>query len=389
MSVFQGVLIILLLNTGLAGDLNHEPEVVLARKYSNSEFFPRQPFTFEYNVYDEDGDYVTVLFQLSFDGGETWFIPRHVGGDVGPGLRSHSVPAAYLDPKVDPEKPEFYALTWNIAAERWWDIDLDNLQWRIIARDYFAPPERYDWVTVPVEHEELNPAIHDEEMFHIMKYEVTNAQYVAFLNAAWEAGQLSVTNDWVGYFVLDETVPREEALCFIDQTVGDGEWESIHWDGERFSIAPEAADHPVLFVTFRGAQAFAAFYGWQLPTREQWYRAALGFQQHNFPWGDFLEYQQANFWNSRDPYDNGPTPVGFYDGRYEDGFQTWDSPSRYGCYDMVGNVREWLRDTTIVGGSWYTINPQDISTQSSTDLFNLYQADYQTGFRCVVEFQGR
>jgi iron(II)-dependent oxidoreductase len=40
------------------------------------------------------------------------------------------------------------------------------------------------------------------------------------------------------------------------------------------------------------------------------------------------------------------TPVGFYDGRLHPSpaFQTTDSPSPFGAYDMAGNVREWVRD---------------------------------------------
>ncbi|GEM_PF-616401 len=379
----------LLLSFCRADEINYRPVVTTPRTYSNNEFDPRSNFTFEYNVYDRDGDFLSVYFRLSFDGGQNWFIPRNISGDVGHRIRSQTVPLLWLEPAVDSLKPDLYSLTWEIPREQWWLIDFDNLQWKITADDHFDPPDRYEWVTVPVDHEEINNANHDERKFHIMKYEVTNSQYVDFLNLALEAGQLSITNDWVGYYVEDESVPLEDALCFFNQKVGDGNWESLRWDGERFSNAPGTSDFPVLFVTYKGAQAFADFFGWQLPTREQWYRAALGYLQQRFPWGDYVEYQQANFWDSQDPYDNGPTPVGFYDGRSRLDFQTWDSPSRYGCYDMVGNVREWLRDETVIGGSWYTTNPRDISTQTSSSVFDLYKADFQTGFRCVMEYFGR
>ena len=38
------------------------------------------------------------------------------------------------------------------------------------------------------------------------------------------------------------------------------------------------------------------------------------------------------------------TPVGFYNGQTHLGFETEDSPSPYGLYDMAGNVYQWVGD---------------------------------------------
>ena len=372
-----------------AGSFNHLPVVTVLRPYQSTEFHPTRNFTFQYNVYDEDGDYVTVLFQLSIDSGKTWYTPKNVSGDVGHRIRSNIVPPLYQNPAEDSLKKDIYSITWEIPKEPWWLINFQDLQWQIVADDHFEKPEIFEWVSVPVELRIITGAFHDEKKFHIMKYEVTNAEYIHFLNTAFKSNMLSVTNDWVGYYVRDEIVPIGNAFCFINQVVGIGNWSSIQWDGNSFFISDEYEDFPVIFVTIEGAQAFADFYGLQLPTSTQWYRAALGPPQLPFPWGGHVEYQQANFWDSQDPFDNGPTPFGFYDGRSYKGFKTWDSPSWYGCYDMVGNVSEWLRDSTAVGSSWYTKNLLDINSQSPTSLFNRYRADFQTGFRCVFEFFGR
>lgn len=370
-------------------DTNQPPEVFILRSYWPSEFSLPENFLFDYNVYDDDGDYLTVLFQLSSDGGKTWYTPRNVSGDMGHRIRSQIVPPLYERENEDSLRKDFYSIVWELPKEPWWLLDFDNLRWRITADDHFERPRFLEWVTVPVDHEEIHNADHDEKKFHIMKYEVTNAQYVKFLNTAYKSGLLSVTNDWVGYYVENETVPMGDALCFVNQDTQVGNLLTIRWDGEHFFISEKHRDFPVVFVTHKGAQAFADFNGWQLPDSAQWFRSALGSHRRPFPWGSYVEYQQANFWDSQDPFDNGPTPSGFYDGRISEGFKTWDSPGWYGCYDMVGNVGEWLRDSTVAGSSWYTTNPRHISSQSPSHIFDTYGADFQTGFRCVSEFFGR
>ncbi len=47
------------------------------------------------------------------------------------------------------------------------------------------------------------------------------------------------------------------------------------------------------------------------------------------------------------------TPVGFYNGQNYEGFQTTDSPSPYGAYDMSGNVEEWTSTPYLVDNPEY------------------------------------
>ena len=132
-----------------------------------------------------------------------------------------------------------------------------------------------------------------------------------------------------------------------------------------------------------------------------------GLEGNHFAWpGSEDEYWRhilgtlANFWNSGDPYDNGTTPVGFYNGTQAVGGV--DVKNVFGLYDMSGNVAElcWdrmgpysdtaetaprgpdLGDQRIVrGGSWY--DEPDRLRLASRQPFYPHHAPPNVGLRCV------
>jgi len=191
------------------------------------------------------------------------------------------------------------------------------------------------------------------EDYEIMVTPVTNAQYASYLNLALAAGDIEINadNEVIAYYAGDVFHAHKNE---VEITAGD----KLHvllddpdlrlvYEGGVFSVKAGYENHPVTVVTWFGANAYCEFYGWRLPTEAEWEKAARGTEGLPFPWGNEIERDNANFYNSKDPFEEGigklgnTTPVGFYNGMTYDGYETVDSPSPYGLYDMAGNVLEW------------------------------------------------
>jgi formylglycine-generating enzyme required for sulfatase activity len=230
------------------------------------------------------------------------------------------------------------------------------------------------WALVPagefLKDEYLLPTMIDYD-YEIMVTPVTNAQYAEYLNEALAEGTIIIdTPD--NHFELIESI--DTGLGVYGYYPGDpfngGRHEVEIEEGYRlhmpldnpdtrivyndststFSVISPYENHPVTMITWFGAKAYADFYGYRLPTDDEWQKAARGIDERSYPWGDEISYGNANFYFSRDPFEKGTgkggdtTPVGFYNGKTYDGFETIDSPSPYGVYDMAGNVWEWTAD---------------------------------------------
>jgi formylglycine-generating enzyme required for sulfatase activity len=174
-----------------------------------------------------------------------------------------------------------------------------------------------------------------------------------------------------GFYIDQYEVTNAQYKMFVDATRYP---PPLHWvDG----MYPEGkGNHPVTFVSWDDAQAYAQWAGKRLPTAEEWEVAARGMNGQLFPWGDtYDDRQQVNINNP----EGGVGPVGSY--------QT--DVSAFDVYDMGGNIMEWTmtqyegnKDFFILKGSSWATEPFEARGANQTPGYAEYQLAH-VGFRCV------
>jgi formylglycine-generating enzyme required for sulfatase activity len=172
-------------------------------------------------------------------------------------------------------------------------------------------------------------------------------------------------------FWIDKTpVTSAEYARFVAAT---GHEPPQHWKGKTPS--KQIADHPVTYVSWQDAAAYAKWAGKRLPTEQEWEKAARGTDGRQYPWGEQQPMRElCNFGNN----EKGTTPVGKYSPQ-------GDSP--YGCVDMAGNVWEWTAsdydksNKVLRGGSWR--NDADLVRSASRFWYNPGYRLNNVGFRCA------
>ncbi len=206
------------------------------------------------------------------------------------------------------------------------------------------------------------------ESFYLAEHEVTNLEYLAALQWAYENDLVTVEGDWVRAYG-ENLVDLGDQVCgelFFDSDLevfylqaGSADYGS--WGpAVAYPEGYEPAAHPVKQVSWFGAacycdwlslqQELTPFYngdwsvsaehdpyqasGYTLPTEAEWEHAARYQDGRRYPWGNSVpDCDHANFW----------------DGYFCVG---WSSPvgslpagdSQLGLQDMAGNSWEWCND---------------------------------------------
>ena len=203
------------------------------------------------------------------------------------------------------------------------------------------------------------------DAFYMDIHEVTNAQYKKFVNANPEWGKIYRSSKYRDNHYLR------------------------HWHGNSYPSGKD--NHPVVYVHWHAAMAYAEWAGKRLPTEAEWEKAARG----GLAGQKFLRgISQSNRGMG--------TPVGIYE------------PNPYGLYGMMDQLWEWcfdeydryfyensLRENPIAKknhvqskdgwinptghrvcrhGSWY---PGYVRVSDRSHTYPQL-ADYYLGFRCVM-----
>lgn len=238
-------------------------------------------------------------------------------------IRKHSA--------AEQQRAEMERFFWDMARDR--DAMLAQIRYAAAVLDgdrlqVQAPRDQAPMVFVPAALFVPGPPRAQAEerfvrAFFIDVYPVTNAQFERFV--ALQSYETEVER-WNREHDADAKLPT--------------------WRDLAASLSKEECPdkHPVVMVTRKDAEAYAAWTGAgrRLPTQLEWERAARGIGGRLWPWGDSWEAGRCNMGrgksNAVDAFPNGGSPTG--------------------CFDMIGNVWEWLADQpaselgVIAGGSW-------------------------------------
>lgn len=147
---------------------------------------------------------------------------------------------------------------------------------------------------------------------------------------------------------------------------------TVHEEGKEWYREASMADYPVVGITWRQAGIYCEWAGKRLPLPEEWEKAARGADGRKYPWGDEWDGTRAN-WDEDGKID------GYRKLAPACGFPRGSSP--YGAENMAGNVREWVDNATLKGGSWYS-NPAGLRSGNPGHEYMVWKDD-DMGFRCA------
>jgi serine/threonine-protein kinase len=144
--------------------------------------------------------------------------------------------------------------------------------------------------------------------YYLALYPVTNIQYAHFLSQIQPSK--SDLEEWI----------RLDSDCFVRKA------------GSRYEANGDKNDHPVVQVSWYGANAYAKWAGLRLPSELEWEKGARGVDGRKYPWGNFWYKSKCR---------NG-MPRGYERTCSVQSYSEGNSP--WGLYQMSGNIWEWCED---------------------------------------------
>lgn len=215
----------------------------------------------------------------------------------------------------------------------------------------------------------------DIDEFFISAYEVSNQQYADWLSKASREGKIHYETskgkkgqvyDKDGHLLFETVLADADSQIQAKGSIN---------DSYIFQPIAGKENHPVIEVTWYGANAYCEDLGYSLPSEAEWEKAAsmaktrLGRPLKKFHYGfgsDEIDKTLANYRDkaSKEIHKKPrTTEVGFYNGvnfvlfneevekilrevpaAIESSYGTKIAKSPHGLYDMSGNVREWVFD---------------------------------------------
>ncbi len=173
------------------------------------------------------------------------------------------------------------------------------------------------------------------DSFYLDKFPVTNEQYLEFIKNSpikhrfpfhwWKLGK---PDDYKARRPeFRKAFPNEEKQDLLY-------WEK-YYDKLPYAIPKGQEKHPVVFVSWVDAQAYAGWAGMRLPTEAEWLYAATGGKAKQYLWGDEWSDDKLKELKLNRSRDRNLKPVGAL-GELTRG--------AFGNEDMVSGVWEWVAD---------------------------------------------
>ena len=211
--------------------------------------------------------------------------------------------------------------------------------------------------------------------FKISKYEITNKQYVVFLN--------------------DDTLKGYSLINYIKTKQNSSKSHIVFSvDSKLFSVESGYEDYPVANVSWYGAKQYTVWfsertgYRTTLPTEAEWEYACRARTKTSRYWGN-NKNRACIFSNARD-FSGNNNIKGLPGHQCDDGFLEISPtgkfiPNKFELYDMLGNVYEWCEDVYLENA--YELNQKQNPLVESGGIYRVIRGgswiDLPTEIRCA------